>query len=143
MKYRIELTDQQEEDIVIYAKRQSAVLEKIEALLQDSSDGVLGYSESDIVKLDAKSICCFFSEGGRVYAENNEGRWQIKERLYQLEQTYSSLFVKINQSCLVNASKIKKFSSSIGGALLVVLENGHKDYVSRRQMKAVKERKGF
>jgi len=38
---------------------------------------------------------------------------------------------------------IKKFDVSFGGALTVIFKNGYTDYVSRRQMKIVKERIGF
>ena len=64
-------------------------------------------------------------------------------RLYQLEELLDASFVKINQSSIVNVKKIERFEASIGGALLVILQNGHRDYVSRRQVKAVKERIGF
>ena len=143
MKYRIELTEEIDEDIVILAKEKSAVLEKIEALLACSPHTVFGYTEDDIVKLEIKNVYCFFSEDGRVYAMSDGGRFQVRERLYQLEELCNESFIKINQSCLVNASKIKRFNSSFGGALLVVLENGYKDYVSRRQVKTVKERVGL
>jgi acetyl esterase/lipase len=35
---------------------------------------------------------------------------------------------------------IKRFNTSVGGALTVTLQNGFRDYVSRRQLKSVKER---
>ena len=52
-------------------------------------------------------------------------------------------FVKLNQSCIVNIKKIECFDASLGGALKVTLKNGYRDYVSRRQLKAVKERLGL
>ena len=64
-------------------------------------------------------------------------------RLYQLEELLPSDFLKINQSCLVNIEKIKRFDSSIGASLRVMLDDGDRDYVSRRQLKTVKERLGL
>ena len=52
-------------------------------------------------------------------------------------------FVRINQSCLGNVRRIARFDASIGGSLMVTFENGHRDYVSRRQLKTVKERMGM
>ena len=143
MKYRIELVDSQEEDIIVYAKQDSTMLSKIEAVLRESDDAVFGYAGDNIVKLDIKDVYCFFSESGKVYALTTDGKLQIKDRLYRLEDSFSEGFVKINQSCLVSVEKIKRFDVSIGGSLVVMLENGYKDYVSRRQVKAVKERIGF
>jgi len=143
MNYKIEIIDGQTEDFLIYAKRESGVLKKIEELLCKAEKTVFGYSDRTVCKLDTENTYCFFSEGGRVYALASEGRFEVKERLYRLEETFSSDFIKINQSCLVNSSKIKRFEASIGGSLLVILKNGYKDYVSRRQLKSVKERIGF
>ena len=52
-------------------------------------------------------------------------------------------YLKINQSCIVNIKAIKQFDVSLGGSLMISLKNGYRDYVSRRQVKAVKERIGF
>ena len=88
-------------------------------------------------------INCFSVSDSKVYALTDNDRFFVKERIYELEAMLGEGFVKINQSCLVNASKIKKFESSIGGSLSVILEGGYKDYISRRQLKAVKERMGI
>jgi DNA-binding LytR/AlgR family response regulator len=69
--------------------------------------------------------------------------FQLKERLYMLEEMLDDSFLKINQSCIANIHKIKKFDASFSGALFVTLQNGYKDYVSRRRLKAVKERIGL
>ena len=52
-------------------------------------------------------------------------------------------FIKINQSCLANKKKIKKFEYTIGGSLRVVFKNGYIDYIARRELKNVKERMGL
>jgi DNA-binding LytR/AlgR family response regulator len=63
--------------------------------------------------------------------------------MYTVEEQLGGRFVKINQSCTVNVDKIERFDVSIGGALRVTLKNGFRDHVSRRQLKAVKERMGI
>ena len=64
-------------------------------------------------------------------------------RLWQLEELLGEEFLKINQSCLANVSRIKRFRASFGGSLLVSFACGYEDYVSRRQLKQVKERMGM
>ena len=140
MKYKIEIHENQEEDIIIYAKAPTDTLQKIEALLEVQQGELFGYAKGDTVKLNGEDVCCFLVEAGKVYALTEHERWQVKERLYQLEQQYEKSFVKINQSCLVNLSAIAKFQSFIDGSLSVVLKNGYQDYISRRQLKSVKER---
>ena len=143
MRYKTEIKEEQEEDFVIYAKEKSHLLSKIEELIESSEEALFGYSDGNIIKLNVSEIYSFSVELGRVYAITENERWQLKERLYKLEEKYSDTFVKINQSCLVNLSKIARFSTSMGCSLTVILKNGHRDYVSRRQLKAVKERLGL
>ena len=52
-------------------------------------------------------------------------------------------FVYINQGCLANLKMIDHFDASIGGTLMVVFKSGYKDFVSRRQLKNIKERIGI
>ena len=59
------------------------------------------------------------------------------------EEKVDKNFVRLNQSCLGNIRKIAHFDASIGGTLMVTFQNAHRDYVSRRQLKTVKERIGF
>lgn len=143
MKYKIEINGGQREDFLISAKQESPTLEKIEALLSGSDETVFGYTEHSMIKLDAENTYCFFIEDAKIYARTEKEKLPVKERLYRLEELFGDRFVKINQSCLVNVSKIQKFDVSIGGSLLVILKNGYRDYVSRRQLKTVKERIGF
>ena len=143
MKYRIEVRSGQEEDILIYAKEQTPALAEIEKLLIQSASPLMGYLDEEIVPISFEEIDCFCIEAGKVYAFVNLQKILLKERLYQLEELAGNAFVRINQSCLVRISKIKSFAPSIGGALMVTLENGYQDYVSRRQLRTLKERMGF
>ncbi len=143
MKYRIEIVPDQTEDLLISARESSPVLERIEKLLRETPDVLYGYGEEGIVRLTPEIVYGFFTEGNRVYASVRDGKLQVKERLYTLEEMFPEDFVKVNQSCLINIAKIRKFDTSIGGSLLVILQNGFRDYVSRRQMKIVKERLGL
>ena len=56
---------------------------------------------------------------------------------------FNDNFIYINQSCLINISKIKCFDVNFSGALNVILKFGYSDYVSRRQVKNVKVRLGI
>ena len=119
-------------------------MEKLEALLKEENSDILGYGANDeVVVLAVADIVCVTVEDGRVIAVTNGGQLKLRQRLYQLEEILGDSFVKINQSCLVRVSEIERFETSFAGALKIKLKNGFKDYVSRRQMKAVKERLGL
>ena len=143
MKYRIEFSETQNEDIVLIAREKSPTLLKIEAILSESERTVFGYAEDRVVRLAIAQITAFTVEDAKVYALTAEGKFRVKDRLYRLEEVFADTFVKINQSCLVNIAHIERFDATIGGALSVTLKGGYRDYISRRQLRTVKGRIGF
>jgi DNA-binding LytR/AlgR family response regulator len=143
MKCTLIITDEHQEEVVIYARERTKLTDDIEALVIGSVPELIGYKENQTVKLSSDSVYCFTVEDNKVYALTDSEKLQIKLRLYQLEEILPDTFVKINQSCIANIRKIERFDTSISGTLLIKFKNGYKDYVSRRQMKAVKERFGL
>ena len=143
MKCTLIITNEHEEEVVIYARERTKLTDDIEALVIGSVPELIGYKENQTVKLSSDSVYCFTVEDNKVYALTASEKLQIKLRLYQLEEILPDTFVKIHQSCIANIRKIERFDTSISGTLLIKFKNGYKDYVSRRQMKAVKERFGL
>ena len=143
MKCKIIIDQTQEEEVLIIAHARTSLVEEIEELVRDNAAELFGYTETEIVRLRPEEIVCFSVEDGKVFALTDTQKLRIKQRLYVLEELLDERFIKINQSCIANVKKIRKFEASFGGALTVIFKNGHRDYVSRRQMKIVKERIGF
>lgn len=142
MKCRIIVDPQREEEVVVYAHERTSLTAAIERLVMEQEIPLVGYRGEEILPLSLPEVQCFIVEGGKVYALCGEQRWQMKCRLYQLEGSLPLEFIKINQSCIANIRQIERFTVSFGGSLKVCFKNGYSDHVSRRQMKAVKERMG-
>ncbi len=142
MKLRITIDKTREEEIHIYAHERTRLIDDIESLINDYKKEIIGYTDGGAYKLSPAQITCFVVENNKVYAIRGKEKLQIKVRLYQLEEMLSGGFVKINQSCIANINEIKKFDTSISGTLKVIFKNGYSDYVSRRNIKTVKERLG-
>ena len=140
MKCTVIIDPTAEEEILIRAHERSALVSEIEALASNQATDLIGYNDTEIAVLKPADVCCIFVEKGKVYAQTVSKKWQLKQRLYVLESLTDAEFIKINQSCLINVRHIKRFHTSVGGALTVTLQNGFRDYVSRRQLKSVKER---
>ena len=144
MKYTIIIDKNREEEVIIYAKEKSTLTDEIERLVNDNNPELIGYDKSgEGVKLTTDEVYCFTAEDNKIFAITEKDKLRIKCRLYQLEEILPEYFVKINQSCVANIRKIARFDTSVSGTLLIKFKNGYKDYVSRRQMKAVKERLGL
>jgi len=143
MKFSLYIDPSREEEVVVYARKKSLLTEKLEQITEEFSNEIIGYTENEITKLNISDVICFIVENNRIYALTNAKKYLIKQRLYNLEENFSKSFVKINQSCLANINKIERFDSSISCTLKVVFKNGYTDYVSRRNVKTIKERLGL
>ncbi len=141
MKCIITIDKEHEEEVLIFAHEKTKLIEDIVNLI-NSENVFTGYSNGEIHRLNLSEISCFTVEDNKVYALTDKDKLQIKHRLYQVEEKLSDDFVKINQSCIANIKKIKKFDTSVSGMLTVTFKNGYRDYVSRRNLKSVKERLG-
>lgn len=143
MKCEIIIDPSCEEKVVIYARKYSVFLEEIKNLSRQFTTEIIGYNGDEIKKLRPEDICYISVIDGKVYAVCEDCRYVLKERLYTIEEKLPKRFIRINQSCLANIRKTQKFDTSISGTLKIFFINGDVDYVSRRQLKAVKERLGI
>ncbi len=142
MKCTVIIDSEREQEVVIYAHQRTELINKIEALAVGQTE-LVGYSDREAVLISVDEVFCFSTEDNRVFALCEKEKLRLKERLYKIEQSLPADFVRINQSCIANIKKIRRFDTSISGTLRVVFKNGHTDYVSRRQLKQVKERLGL
>ena len=144
MKYTTIIDPHRDQEVIIYAHRRAPEVEALEDYIRRMDTELLGYGkDGQIIPLRPDDITCFIAEEGRVYALTDEERLSVRLPLYALEETLGDGFIRINQSCLGNIRKIHHFDASIGGSLMVTFTNGHRDFVSRRQLKTVKERMGM
>lgn len=142
MKFRLIIDKNREEEVIVYSHNETKLTDEIKRIAENDSEEFVGYIEREAYKLRLSEIYCFIAQDNNVYAITDKNRLRIKFRLYQLEEMLGKDFIKINQSCIVNVREIRKFDSSFSGMLKVVLKNGYSDYVSRRNIKSVKERLG-
>lgn len=141
MKFRFEKSDKNE--IVAYANHKNNLINMIESLCLNDDFSLIGYSGNIIKELNPNLIECFITSNDKIYAIYKNERYYVKKRLYELYDEFKDSFIYINQGCLGNVSMVDHFEANLGGALIVVFKSGFKEYVSRRQIKNVKERLGI
>ena len=143
MKLTVIIDEERDEEIVLYLKEHKPLEERIRGILGVEEPELIGYDERGAIRLDPASVSCFSVELGRTVAVVGKKRYRIDKRLYELSALLDGTFIKINQSCIANIKMIERFDASLGGSLIVIFKDGNRDYISRRQLKSVKERIGF
>ena len=140
MKCEIVIDKACEPKVVVYAYEHSPVIDDIKHYVENCDNEIIGYSDTQAVKLNLYDIYCISIINGKVFAICKEQKFLLKTRLFSLEEILPQNFVKINQSCIANINKIDRFDVSLSASLMIYFKNGYSDYVSRRQLKNVKER---
>ena len=143
MKFSLVIDKTREEEVSIVCHEKREIFEKIEKLVANEGLELTGYENDNIVLINLDDVACFISSDNNVYALVNNHRYRIKKRLYQIEEMLDLSYIKINQSCIANIKQIKQFKASFNGFLEVIFKNDYKDFVSRRELKNVKERIGL
>ena len=142
MKLTVIIDNERDEEIVLYLKEHKPLEERIRGILGVEEPELIGYDERGAIRLDIASVSCFSVELGRTVAVDGKKRYRVDKRLYELSALLDDSFIKINQSCIANIRQIEKVQATFSGSFQVVFRNGYCDYISRRNMKSVKERLG-
>lgn len=142
MKVKVVIDPTREEEVIVFTHERTPLVEEIERLASDKPLELLGICDDETVVLEYVKVFRFTVENGKTYAYTEDKCYRIKQRLYQIEEQAPDCFVRIHQSCLANLRGIARFEASYSGTLRVVFKNGDVDYVSRRNVRSVKERLG-
>ena len=143
MKYKLIIDKQAEEQITVVAHAPSELTRQIENLVcsYGGADSITGYGEDELRRLRFSEIECITVLGRKVIAIDTEGkRYQLQERLRDLEEVLPSYFIRINKSTLANEHRIARFDAAFSGGVDAVFRCGYREYVSRRCFAEIRRR---
>ncbi len=137
--------DCKEPKLIILTDQMTEEINTILGKLSEEHPKVLaGFREDTVDVLEPKAVYRIFAENSKVFAETDRGEYQLKLRLYELEQWLDAFsFVRISNSEIVNLKKVKRFDMSFIGTICVTLTNGTVTYVSRRYVTKIKKSLGM
>lgn len=141
MKLKLSINPDAEEYLEASVHKNGAFVKKLEELVDEyNGEGKLtAYTEDDITMLSPSDIECVTVEDNKTFAVTvNREKFRLKQRLYELEQSLPSDFIRINKSSVANKTHIERFTAAFSGAVNVVFKSGHTDYVSRRCFAEIK-----
>ena len=145
MKITIEaLADGAEEEIIIRTNTMDSDIINLIYAVKAGRNRITAFYENEIVQLDSKEVYYFESVDNKVYACCEKKVFEIKQKLYELEETYKQTdFVRISKSMIVNISKVSKIVPMFNGRLEGVLCNGEKVIISRQYVANLKKKLGI
>lgn len=144
MRFRTEIRDGGDEEIVIVCNNRSDKIKRLERIIENAlgSDAEMILELGDAEYYVKKSDILFFeTSNGRVAAHTRERMFSVSTTLAFLESDLPESFIRVSKSCIVNISEICAVSSGItGNGEVLFKDSTKKAYVSRGYYKALKER---
>jgi DNA-binding LytR/AlgR family response regulator len=145
VKIRIETVEGLSEDeVIIRCGRVDDTIKRIHDYIKQQSllqTGFTFYKQNQEYYFPLEEVLFFETDDERVYAHTADDAYQIKYRLYELEQLLPRCFVRASKSTIVNSRQVYSIDRNLTSSSLLKFINSHKQvYVSRHYYKQLKQR---
>ena len=143
MKVRIELDPQMDEpEMIIRAPRLTEEVARLQQLiLEQKMTPLTFYKDRSEYFVDVSEILFFETDGEKIYGHTREEAYEVRQKLYELEEILPIAFCRISKSTIVNAKQIYSIEKSFSGTSTVNFYQTHKQvHVSRHYYQLLKER---
>lgn len=143
MKVRIELDPQMDEpEMIIRAPRLTEEVTRLQQLiLEQKMMPLTFYKDRSEYFVDVSEILFFETDGEKIYGHTREEAYEVRQKLYELEEILPISFCRISKSTIVNAKQIYSIEKSFSGTSTVHFYQTHKQvHVSRHYYQLLKER---
>ena len=143
MKVRIELDPQMDEpEMIIRAPRLTEDVARLQQLiLEQKMTPLTFYKDRSEYFVDVSEILFFETDGEKIYGHTREEAYEVRQKLYELEEILPIAFCRISKSTIVNTRQIYSIEKSFSGTSTVNFYQTHKQvHVSRHYYQLLKER---
>ena len=139
MRVKIEI-DQSLREVEVTIRTPEITDEVLLARRMLETEQLIGYREGEAVPLSIGSLLRIFTEDQKVYAQTAAGVFQLRQRMYRLEELLDkSVFLRISHAEIVNSRAILRLDLSVSGTIGVELQGGIRTFASRRYVKKIRE----
>ena len=143
MKVRIELDPQMDEpEMIIRAPRLTEDVARLQQLiLEQKMTPLTFYKDRSEYFVDVSEILFFETDGEKIYGHTKEEAYEVRQKLYELEEILPIAFCRISKSTIVNTKQIYAIEKSFSGTSTVNFYQTHKQvHVSWHYYQLLKER---
>lgn len=144
MKTRIIIDEDNEEEIVIKCKKMTKDIESLHEIIKNTvnnSNQIVFYKDNTEYYFDLDNIIFFETNGNIVNAHTLNDIFEVKYKLYELENILPGFFTRISKSTIVNINKIYSINKNITSSSVIEFHHSYKQvYVSRMYYKPLKEK---
>lgn len=143
MKIRIEFDEQlQEEEVIIRCSSLTENVQKIQGVLTSlgtTREKIILYKDNTEYYLELSDILFFETGMHGIEAHTISEVFQVKQKLYELEEQLPGYFMRISKSAILNTNKVYAINRNLTASSIIEFQDTHKQvYVSRNYFKPLK-----
>ena len=128
--------------MIIRAPRLTEDVARLQQLiLEQKMTPLTFYKDRSEYFVDVSKILFFETDGEKIYGHTREEAYEVRQKLYELEEILPIAFCRISKSTIVNTKQIYSIEKSFSGTSTVNFYQTHKQvHVSRHYYQLLKER---
>lgn len=146
MKIKIEIDESAEEtELTIRCKKLDKNVEKIKKAAEniDKEPDIAFYKDNVQYFPPLDSVLFFETSDPALCAHTADDVFQVKAKLYELENLLPRKFVRVSKSAIVNVRSVYSVEKNIASASVISFAETHKQvFASRNYYKLLKQRLG-
>ena len=129
----------EEEGVTLEYIRLTKDFEEIKEYVQHKGDTLIGYKQTkEKASVRVEDILYFETVDGRVFAYTVGCVYEIKGRLYQVEEKVNKRTIcRASKTMLVNVEHIISVRTALNGRLYARMENGEEILITRKYAKEI------
>lgn len=145
MKLRIDIDENFEEiEVVIKTARIDEIVKKLQKEIADITSEkkrFVFYKNDTEYYFSLDNILFFETSDNCISAHTSDDVFQVKYRLYELEELLPGYFIRVSKSTILNVNHIYSITHNLSSSSLVQFNDTHKQvYVSRNYYKQLKSK---
>ncbi|WP_455543539.1 LytTR family DNA-binding domain-containing protein [Intestinibacter sp.] len=143
MKIRIEVdANIKEDEVIIKCKQLNDDVTDIQKALTDilsKKIQIIFYKDNSEYYIPVSKILFFETDESSINAHTVDSIYQVKYKLYELEDILPNNFMRVSKSTILNIDYIYSITKNLTSSSIVKFQNTHKKvYVSRHYYKLLK-----
>ncbi len=137
------ISQEESESAVINAYERTSSIDAAIGLLENGEQTIVGYKDGEKVPCRLSGIYYFETVDDKSFAYTKDTCLEVRNRLYEIEQSLDSRFFRCSKSMICNLRKIKSVKAESNARMRAVLLNGEVIVITRSYVKELKKKLGL
>lgn len=134
------IQEREKEQVTIDCVEITPEIKEIYSYALAKGKALSGMEEGSLRRFDLEDVCYFEALDEKVFAYTKEKVYEVKARLYEVEQAYKKYhFVRCSKSVVLNLMLLDGISPALNGRFFAHMKNGERVIISRQYAAKLKQ----